>query len=173
MWSRIRSTWKVSRARSTTPSRMRDSTPTRCWAAWATRRRRSRSCAPTAWFRCETADVPRTNKWSDKMSTDKILSSKADGVGTLTFNNPERRNAVSPEMSEAAAAVMEDFTNDKAVRVIVLTGAGDKAFVSGADISKFEAGRATPEQRAEWDRKSNRFRELLRDVGKPTIAKVR
>ena len=65
------------------------------------------------------------------MSTDKILSSKADGVGILTFNNPERRNAVSPEMSQAAAEVLEDFTNDKAVRVIVLTGAGDKAFVSG------------------------------------------
>jgi len=107
------------------------------------------------------------------MSTDKILSSKDGGVGTLTFNNPERRNAVSPEMSQAAAEVLEDFTNDKTIRVIVLTGAGDKAFVSGADISKFEAGRATPEQRAEWDRKSARFRELLRSVGKPTIAKVR
>ena len=110
---------------------------------------------------------------STVMSTDKILSHKADGVGTLTFNNPERRNAVSPEMSQAAGEVMEDFTNDKAVRVIVLTGAGDKAFVSGADISKFEQGRATPEQRAEWDRKSNHFRELLRTVGKPTIAKIR
>ena len=107
------------------------------------------------------------------MSTDKILSRKADGVGTLTFNNPERRNAVSPEMQQAAFEVLEDFTADKEVRVIVLTGAGDKAFVSGADISKFETGRATPEQRAAWDKVAGRFREQLRTVGKPTIAKIR
>ena len=54
---------------------------------------------------------------STVMSTDKILSHKDGGVGTLTFNNPERRNAVSPEMSQAAAEVMEDFASDKAVRV--------------------------------------------------------
>jgi enoyl-CoA hydratase/carnithine racemase len=107
------------------------------------------------------------------MSTDKILSHKADGVGTLTFNNPERRNAVSPEMQQAAFEVLEDFTADKAVRVIILTGAGDKAFVSGADISKFESGRATPEQREAWDKVAGRFRQHLRTVGKPTIAKIR
>jgi enoyl-CoA hydratase/carnithine racemase len=107
------------------------------------------------------------------MSSDKILSHKDGGIGTLTFNNPERRNAVSPEMQQAAAEVLEDFAADKAVRVIVLTGAGDKAFVSGADISKFESGRATPEQREAWDKVSARFRERLRGVGKPTIAKIR
>jgi enoyl-CoA hydratase/carnithine racemase len=107
------------------------------------------------------------------MSSDKILSRKDGGIGTLTFNNPERRNAVSPEMQQAAAEVLEDFATDKAVRVIVLTGAGDKAFVSGADISKFESGRATPEQREAWDKVSARFRGHLRSVGKPTIAKIR
>ncbi|MCC7484613.1 MAG: enoyl-CoA hydratase/isomerase family protein [Burkholderiales bacterium] len=107
------------------------------------------------------------------MSTDKILSRKDGPVGVLVFNNPERRNAISPEMSLAAAGVLEEFSGDRAIRVIVLTGAGDKAFVSGADISKFESARATPEQREQWDRASGRFRDLLRTVGKPTIAMIR
>jgi enoyl-CoA hydratase/carnithine racemase len=107
------------------------------------------------------------------MSSDKILSRKDGAVGYLTFNNPERRNAVSPEMSAAAADVMEDFTADRAVRVIVLHGAGDKAFVSGADISKFESARSTPEQIEKWNQASARFRDLLRGAGKPTIAMIR
>ena len=108
-----------------------------------------------------------------EMSSDKILSRKEGPVGYLTFNNPERRNAVSPEMSAAAADVMADFTADPAIRVIVLNGAGDKAFVSGADISKFESARSTPEQIEKWNQASNRFRDLLRGVGKPTIAMIR
>ena len=69
--------------------------------------------------------------------TDKMLSRKEGGVGYLIFNNPERHNAVSLEMWEAAARIIADFAADPAVRVAVLTGAGGKAFVSGADISKF------------------------------------
>jgi enoyl-CoA hydratase/carnithine racemase len=107
------------------------------------------------------------------MSSDKILSRKDGPVGLLTFNNPERRNAVSPEMSQAATEVLEDFAADNAIRVIVLTGAGDKAFVSGADISKFESARSTPEQLEKWNQASARFRDLLRSVGKPTIAMIR
>jgi enoyl-CoA hydratase/carnithine racemase len=107
------------------------------------------------------------------MATDNILSSKRDGIGSLIFNNPERRNAISLEMSLAAADVIEDFAADPNVRVIVLSGAGDKAFVSGADISKFERDRATPEQVEEYNKKSARFRLGLRNVGKATIAKIR
>ena len=68
----------------------------------------------------------------------KILSATSGPIGTLTFNNPERHNAMSLDMWRGAATVLETFENDPAVRVIVLTGAGGKAFVSGADISKFE-----------------------------------
>ena len=77
--------------------------------------------------------------------TDKMLSRKEGGVGTLIFNNPERHNAVSLEMWEAAAGFLDDFKNDKSIRVVVVTGAGGKAFVSGADISKFESERSTKE----------------------------
>ena len=108
------------------------------------------------------------------MSDDnKILSEKKNGVGYLTFNNPERLNAISREMTRAAADVMEDFAADADVRVIVLTGAGNKAFISGGDISKFEKARATPEQLVEYNKDSARFRAALRWIGKPTIAMIR
>ena len=94
----------------------------------------------------------------------KILSAKKDGVGTLTFSNPERLNAMSREMTRAAAEVMEDFTADPEVRVVIITGAGKKAFISGGDISKFEKARATPEQLVEYNKDSARFRVALRGV---------
>ena len=103
----------------------------------------------------------------------KILSAKKNGVGTLTFSNPERLNAMSREMTRAAAEVMEDFTTDPGVRVVIVTGAGKKAFISGGDISKFEKARATPEQLVEYNKDSARFRVALRGVGKPTIAMIR
>ena len=71
----------------------------------------------------------------------KILSHTLGAVGTLTFNNPERHNAMSLEMWRQAAGALEELIRDPDVRVIVLTGAGGKAFVSGADISKFESER--------------------------------
>ena len=77
--------------------------------------------------------------------TDKMLSRKEGGVGYVIFNNPERHNAVSLEMWAATRAILDDFRTDDAIRVVVLTGAGGKAFVSGADISKFGAERATQE----------------------------
>ena len=61
----------------------------------------------------------------------------------MIFNNPERHNAVSLDMWAATSRILDDFAKDDEVRVVVLTGAGGKAFVSGADISKFESERAT------------------------------
>lgn len=107
------------------------------------------------------------------MDEDKVLASKRDGIGSLVINNPEKRNAFSIEMSLVAADIVAAFGSDPDVRVIVISGAGDKAFVSGGDISKFERARATPEQVAEYSRKQARFRDVLRGVGKPTIAKIR
>jgi enoyl-CoA hydratase/carnithine racemase len=103
----------------------------------------------------------------------KILSKKKGAVGHLVFNNPEKRNAFSLDMSLAAADVLEDFAADAAIRVIVLSGAGDKAFVSGGDISKFEQARATREQVENYTKTGDRFRTLLKGSAKPTIAMVR
>jgi len=103
----------------------------------------------------------------------KILSATNGPVGTLTFNNPERHNAMSLDMWRAATAVLEQFEKDAAVRVIVLTGAGGKAFVSGADISKFESERDTLGAVAEYNTAVDRFGQALGECSKPTIAMIR
>ena len=68
----------------------------------------------------------------------------ADGVGWMTFNNPDRRNAMKLEMNRGVVQILEHFDASDEVRVVVMSGAGDKAFVSGADISEFDTHRSTP-----------------------------
>src|SRR3954454_6810008 len=105
--------------------------------------------------------------------TDKMLSRKEGGVGYLIFNNPERHNAVSLEMWDAAAGILADFAADKAIRVVVLTGAGGKAFVSGADISKFENERSTKEAIDRYNVSVDRANSAIYEFPKPTIAMIR
>ena len=77
--------------------------------------------------------------------TERIVVRTEGAAGWLIFNNPERRNAVSVDMWEAIPGVLQKFEDDPAIRLIVLAGAGDKAFVSGADFSQFEKQRSGPE----------------------------
>jgi len=105
--------------------------------------------------------------------TDKILSRKEGGVGYLTFNNPERHNAVSLEMWETASDYLDEFRNDKSVRVVVVTGAGGKAFISGADISKFEKERSTQEGVDRYNAAVDKASNAFYDFPKPTIAMIR
>jgi len=105
-------------------------------------------------------------------ATDKMLARKEGRVGTMIFNNPERHNAVSLEMWEAATRILEDFARDDDVRVVVVTGAGGKAFVSGADISKFESERATEAAVARYNATSGGFYSVLYDFPKPTLAQI-
>jgi enoyl-CoA hydratase/carnithine racemase len=107
------------------------------------------------------------------MTAEKILSRREGPVGYLVFNNPERRNAVSLDMWQRAGEVIAEFAQDDGVRVIVLTGAGDRSFVSGADISKFEDERANAEAQEKYAKTSSGMRARLREVGKPTIAMIR
>ncbi len=83
-----------------------------------------------------------------KLGTDKMIVQKEDRIGWIIFNNPSKRNAVSLEMWEALGVILRDFDQDDDIRVVVLRGAGEKAFVSGADISEFEKKRnsATSEE---------------------------
>jgi enoyl-CoA hydratase len=105
--------------------------------------------------------------------TDKMIAEKDGAIGWITFNNPARRNAVSIAMWEALSDIVQDFANDDAIRVIVLKGAGDKAFVSGADISEFEERRSSPETTRAYHLVSGKANEDLKLVGKPTIAMIR
>ncbi len=85
-----------------------------------------------------------------QLKTDKMIARKEDGVGWMTFNNPDRRNAVSLAMWEAVSEIMADFAADDEIRVAVMTGAGEKAFVSGADISEFAENRNSAESEARY-----------------------
>jgi len=115
-------------------------------------------------------DVPKTEK---SFADGKILKTISDGVGVLTFNNPEKRNAMSLEMWEGVGQVLTEFREDDAVRVVILVGAGEKAFVSGADISQFEKTRHNAAASEEYSKKSDAQRALLGSFPKPTISCIR
>ena len=104
--------------------------------------------------------------------SDKMLSRKEGNVGYLIFNNPERHNAVSLEMWEAAGGILADFAADKNVRVVVLMGAGGKAFVSGADISKFESERSSKEAIDRYNESVDKANTAIYEFPKPTIAMI-
>lgn len=105
--------------------------------------------------------------------TDKILSYKEGAIGRLVFSNPERHNAVSLEMWEAAEAVVAEFRADPTIRVMVVSGAGGKAFVSGADISKFEKDRSTKESLGRYNAIVARAHVAFVEFPKPSIAMIR
>jgi enoyl-CoA hydratase len=105
--------------------------------------------------------------------TDKMLARKEGGVGIVTFNNPERHNAVSLEMWEATKRILDAFAADNDVRVVVVTGAGGKAFVSGADISRFADERANLEAARAYGAKTEAAYASIYEFPKPTIAMIR
>src|SRR6266403_602329 len=80
-------------------------------------------------------DIPENTEKSH--ADGKILQSITDGVGVITFNNPEKRNAMSLDMWQGLGHALIELRDDPEVRVVVLVGAGDKAFVSGAEHSQF------------------------------------
>src|SRR5437660_9147247 len=108
----------------------------------------------------------------DVTKTDKMLARKDGRVGYVIFNNPERHNAVSLDMWAATSRMLEDFAKDDEVRVVVLTGAGGKAFVSGTDISKFESERATLEATQRYNATVEKAYAGIQEFPKPTIAMI-
>jgi enoyl-CoA hydratase/carnithine racemase len=104
---------------------------------------------------------------------ERIIARTEGAVGWLVFNNPERRNAVSIDMWEAIPRVLGRFAADPAVRSVVLTGAGDKAFVSGADISQFEKHRSSKEAVERYERIGEAAQAAIQEFPKPVIAMIR
>ena len=104
--------------------------------------------------------------------TEQLLCDVDDGIALVTFNNPAKRNALSAEIRGALPGVLRALQADRDVRVVVLTGAGGKAFVSGADISEFGEQRTTPEARAEYDRKAADAGRAWLELEKPIIAMI-
>jgi enoyl-CoA hydratase/carnithine racemase len=107
-----------------------------------------------------------------KTSTERMIAEKDDSIGWMTFNNPARHNAVSMDMWQAVPEILSEFERDPAIRVVVLSGAGGKAFVSGADISEFGEKRSSPEQIAKYNATSGEANEAIIRCSKPTIAMI-
>ncbi len=104
--------------------------------------------------------------------TDKMLSRRDGAIGHMIFNQPEKRNAVSLEMWQAAEKILQDFEADPDIRVLVLSGAGGKSFVAGADISEFEQSRDTAEAQAHYNARTKAVYRLVENFPKPTIAMI-
>src|SRR6202035_1829355 len=108
----------------------------------------------------------------DQPMTSKMIAEKDGPIGRLIFNNPARHNAVSLDMWQAVTEIMDDFERDDGIRAIVVSGAGGRAFVSGADISEFKEKRASEEAVAAYSRISENARQRIQDTLKPTVAMI-
>src|SRR5919197_716529 len=104
--------------------------------------------------------------------TDELLYERQGPIAFLTFNRPQARNALTWAMYEGLYACCEHVEADERVKVLVLRGAGDKAFVAGTDISQFRAF-STPEDALQYERNNNRYSSRLEGLNKPTIAMIR
>ncbi len=103
---------------------------------------------------------------------DKIIIEKSAGIGRFIFNQPQKHNAISFDMWQGISEAMGEFATDDSVRVVVLSGAGEKAFSAGADISQFAEKRATRDGVEEYERAALKAHEDLTYIDKPTIAMI-
>jgi enoyl-CoA hydratase/carnithine racemase len=103
---------------------------------------------------------------------DKMIARQDGSIGWIIFNQPERHNAVSLAMWEALEVIVDHFEHQPDVRVVVVRGAGEKAFVSGADISEFETQRSGEAATRHYNETSQRAMRRLRELGKPTLAMI-
>lgn len=107
-----------------------------------------------------------------ELPTEKILAHVEGAIGHIVFNNPERHNAVSLEMWDAVEQALSMFASDDRVRVAVLSGAGGKAFVSGADISKFEKERGSKDATEHYNARIKVVYDIIENYLKPSIAMI-
>jgi enoyl-CoA hydratase/carnithine racemase len=105
--------------------------------------------------------------------TSKLIAEIHGPSATLVLNAPQRRNALSLDMWQAIPGIVEDFDRNANVRSIVIRGAGTEAFAAGADISEFEANRATDESAKAYDNATQAATRSLANCSKPVIAAVR
>src|SRR5580692_2892163 len=104
------------------------------------------------------------------MAYENLLYEKRDGIGYITFNRPKVLNALNRKTIEELHQVLLDARDDAAVRVLILTGAGEKAFVAGADIG--EIAQQTPVDGKEFSLYGQSVFHLLETLGKPSICAI-
>src|SRR5256885_1908642 len=101
-----------------------------------------------------------------------LLFERRGRVGWVTFNRPESRNAMTFAMYDGLVKVCDAVADDPEIRVLVLTGAGDKAFVAGTDISQFQAF-TDPHHAIEYEKRLDRVFATIEACPRPTIAMIR
>jgi len=105
--------------------------------------------------------------------TSGLIGAEAKGpIGWLIFDNPTKLNALSPGMSEDALSVIETYEADPAIKVVIMRGAGRKAFISGGDIKSFDKTRADPEAARIAREAPAMLRLKLLNLEKPLIAMI-
>mgnify|MGYP001262829577 CR=1 FL=1 len=102
----------------------------------------------------------------------KILQHNDGFIAHIIFNQPEKRNAVSLDMWKTVNDALTMLAKDKTVRVLILSGAGGKSFVSGADISKFDSERSTKQSVIEYNDMTKKVYDGVANFPKPTIAQI-
>lgn len=103
--------------------------------------------------------------------TDDLLHEMRDGIGFITLNRPQARNALTFPMYERLAGICTAAADDPTVRALVITGAGDKAFAAGTDISQFRDF-ATAEDALAYEARIDRILTAIERCPKPTIAAI-
>ena len=103
---------------------------------------------------------------------DTLLEERADRVAWLTVNRPEVRNALSLELCELLTARLTELGRDRDVRVVVLRGAGEKVFISGADVREFREKLATPEAALRYDGIAEQLSLAIEHMPQPVIAMI-
>jgi enoyl-CoA hydratase len=104
--------------------------------------------------------------------TERVRCEVAEGVARLTLDNPRRLNAVNAGMWQALPGLLARVAEDPAIRVLVLAGAGERAFCAGNDISEFDTIRADPEAAARYNAWQRAVATALQTLEKPVIAAV-
>jgi len=105
-------------------------------------------------------------------SDDKILAEVKNGIGHFTINNARKRNAMSKSMWMRMGQVFDTWSRDDAVKVVVVRGAGSKCFCAGNDISEFTTVRNSSADIAEYSRITEHAYQALKNMAKPTIARI-
>jgi enoyl-CoA hydratase/carnithine racemase len=113
-----------------------------------------------------------TGKQAKDFGFKSILYEKKDGSATVTFNRPEVLNAVNHDVLVELNAAFKDASWDDEVAVLVLTGTGERAFCTGADLNEQEQFLQRPRDYWKWMGEFIECHERLRNIGKPTVARL-
>jgi enoyl-CoA hydratase len=114
----------------------------------------------------QASEKPKEERMTDR----SILVEISEGIGWLTINRPESLNALNSTVLGELASTLKQLDQDETVKVVVITGAGEKAFVAGGDIK--EMAEMTPLQAQAFVRKGQRLARIIADMPKPVIAMV-